>query len=155
MGACLVWLREIAPRTLPGFIPSDHVHPLFIFLEHSPRCGDVIPMLPPPSAQQDLFLPHPSAPLYLNLLSCSLTVSDRGRTGPKRSLQACTCTRVDDKAGGTGVTWLLTVSQYRCFCRHMAAYIILQHFFFFLFCLRSEIVCNWKQNEDTPFGYQY
>ena len=71
MWACLFWLREIQPRTPPGFIPSDHVHPLFISLTHSPWCRNMIPMSSPTLSPDNPPLPHHSS-LYLGLPSCFL-----------------------------------------------------------------------------------
>lgn len=50
-------LSEIPPRTLPAFIPSDHVHPLFISLTHFPRCCDTIPMSSPSLISDDPSFP--------------------------------------------------------------------------------------------------
>lgn len=70
---------DIPPGTRPDFIPSDHVHPLFISPTHSPRCHNMIhscpplrlplpsPTLPPPSKPRQSLQPPP--PLHLSLWS--------------------------------------------------------------------------------------
>lgn len=83
---CELVLSEIPPRTLPAFIPSDHVHPLFISLTHFPRCRDMIPMSSPTLNSDDPPLPHPLPPLYLSLLWCLPLLQ---REGSQRK-SACT-----------------------------------------------------------------
>lgn len=112
MWACLVWLREIPLRTQPGFIPSDHVHPLFIALTHSPRCRDMIPMShhhPPPSALtipshilHRPFTPASHEAFLLLWIVESHVQRSRGSHTYRGGLYVWMCTR---KAGAMGISY--------------------------------------------------
>lgn len=53
---------DIPPGTRPDFIPSDHVHPLFISPTHSPQCHNMIHSCPPPTPSTPPPPPSPALP---------------------------------------------------------------------------------------------
>lgn len=61
---CRLAEEDIPPGTRPDFIPSDHVHPLFISPTHSPRCHNMIHSCPPPLLPSSF--PIPSSQHHLS-----------------------------------------------------------------------------------------
>lgn len=134
--ACPVWLREIPPRTLPDFIPSDHVHPLFISLTHSPRCRNMIPMSPPPILSPDN--PH----LFFSLASCDISLllwimKGGGGCPEEVCMHGCVHVLSINTFGATKITWYCTILsvglKVQCLSQTYCIVANISHYFFFNF----------------------